>query len=107
MVVSISTQGSMKYEIYRSIEHGNVFEQQMPGIHVHDQIYMYGHIHINLFTNHYQKVGFHHDHTTQWKTGFTICVTLSKFVPKPDVFVRFYNSFSADNLNGFSAGTPM
>ena len=58
MVVSISTQGSMKYEIYRSIEHNNVIEQQMPDLHVHDQIYMYGHIHINLFTNHYQKVGF-------------------------------------------------
>jgi len=38
MWVSISTQGSMKYEIYSSIEHGNVIEQQMPGIHVHNQI---------------------------------------------------------------------
>ena len=34
MWVSISTQGSMKYEIYSSIEHDNVIEQQMPGIHV-------------------------------------------------------------------------
>ena len=43
----------MKYEIYSSIEHDNVIEQQMPGIHVHnqigytsiqsDRIYMYGH----------------------------------------------------------------
>ena len=36
--VSIPTQRSMKYEIYSSIEHGNVIEQQMPGIHVHNQI---------------------------------------------------------------------
>ena len=28
----------MKYEIYSSIEHGNVIEQQMPGIHIHNQI---------------------------------------------------------------------
>jgi len=32
--VSIPNQGSMKYEIYSSIEHGKVIEQQMPGIHV-------------------------------------------------------------------------
>ena len=38
--VSIPNQGSMKYEIYSSIEHGNVIEQHMPGtgIHVHNQI---------------------------------------------------------------------
>jgi len=40
--VSIPNQGSMKYEIYSSIEHGNVIEQQMPAIHVH-RIYKYGH----------------------------------------------------------------
>jgi len=28
----------MKYELYSYIEHGNVIEQQMPGIHVHNQI---------------------------------------------------------------------
>jgi len=28
----------MKYEIYSSIEHGNVIEQQMPGIQVYNQI---------------------------------------------------------------------
>ena len=28
----------MKYEIYSSIEHGNVIEQQIPGIHTHNQI---------------------------------------------------------------------
>jgi len=28
----------MKYEIYSYIEHGNVIEQQMPGIHVNNQI---------------------------------------------------------------------
>jgi len=36
--VSIPNQGSMKYEIYSSIEHDNVIEQQMPGIHVQNQI---------------------------------------------------------------------
>jgi len=36
--VSIPNQGSMKYEIYSSIEHGTVIEQQMPGIHVQNQI---------------------------------------------------------------------
>ena len=33
----------MKYELYSSIEHGNVTEQQMPGIHVQNQIYKYSH----------------------------------------------------------------
>ena len=32
--VSIPNQGSMKYEIYNSIGHGNVIEQQIP-------VYMY------------------------------------------------------------------
>ena len=36
--VSIPNQGPMKYEIYSSIEHGNVNEQQMSGIHVQNQI---------------------------------------------------------------------
>ena len=36
--VSTPNQGSMKYEIYSCIEHGNVNEQQMSGIHVHHQI---------------------------------------------------------------------
>jgi len=31
--VSILNQGSMKYELYSYIEHDNVIEQQMPGIH--------------------------------------------------------------------------
>jgi len=36
--VSIPNQESIKYEIYISIEHDNVIEQQMPGIHVQNQI---------------------------------------------------------------------
>jgi len=36
--VSIPNQVSMKYEIYNSIGHGNVIEQQIPGIHTHNQI---------------------------------------------------------------------
>ena len=36
--VSIPNQGSMKYAIYSYIEHGNVIEQQMSGIHVQNQI---------------------------------------------------------------------
>mgnify|MGYP000464657741 FL=1 len=38
--VSIPNQVSMKYEIYSSIEHGNMIEQQIPGtgIHVQKQI---------------------------------------------------------------------
>jgi len=36
--VSIPNQGSMKYEIYSSIEHDNVIEQQIPDIHVQTQI---------------------------------------------------------------------
>jgi len=43
MWVSIPNQGSMKYEIYSSREHGNVIEQQMPDIHVqnHYNIHIY------------------------------------------------------------------
>jgi len=35
----------MKYDIYSSITHGNMIEQQMPGIHCtqSDRIYTYGH----------------------------------------------------------------
>jgi len=36
--VSTPNQESMKYELYSSIEHGNVTEQQMSGIHVQTQI---------------------------------------------------------------------
>jgi len=36
--VSIPNQESMKYEIYSSIEHGNVIMQHMSGIHLHNQI---------------------------------------------------------------------
>ena len=36
--VSVPNQRSMKYEIYSSIEHGNVIEQQISGIHVQTQI---------------------------------------------------------------------
>jgi len=36
--VLIPNQGSMKYEIYSSIEHDNAIEQQMPCIHVQHQI---------------------------------------------------------------------
>ena len=36
--VSIPNQGSMKYALYSSIEHGNVIAQQMPGIHVRHHI---------------------------------------------------------------------
>jgi len=28
----------MKYEIYSSIEHNNVIEQQIPSIHIHNQV---------------------------------------------------------------------
>jgi len=35
--VSIPNLESIKYEIYSSIEHDNVIEQQIPGIHVHNQ----------------------------------------------------------------------
>ena len=34
----VSISRSIKYEIYSSIDHGNVIEQQMPGIHIHNQI---------------------------------------------------------------------
>ena len=36
--VSTPNQESMKYELYSSIEHNNVIEQQMPGIHVQNPI---------------------------------------------------------------------
>ena len=36
--ISILNQGSIKYVIYSSVEHGNVIEQQIPGIHIHNQV---------------------------------------------------------------------